>query len=380
MRFPRIVVTPDPEKPATPWRVNVPPSVAVDGVRFRRWFATEPQARRFAAEQERASRNHTDRAFSLTEAHKEEAARAFALVVPFGRSLLDAVTESVARWEQEGASVDLASLREAVLAAKRQDGRTQKRLTALGTILARFSAAFPERQVSTILPAEIDGWLRGLGVGPVSRDTYRETLHAAFSHAVRRGWCQGNPVARVERAGGIGREAVILSPEQVASLLSAADPRLVPWLALGAFAGLRPWEALRATWADIGADFIVLSAAKTKTRARRRIPILPALAAWLATADRSRPLSPGYMTTRRLRLLAQEASGLGKWPQDCLRKSWISYRLAITNDENETAQIAGNSPKIIVTNYRSLTDATTAERWFALRPAGSIPDAPSTQY
>ena len=56
------------------------------------------------------------------------------------------------------------------------------------------------------------------------------------------------------------------------------------------------------------------------------------------------------------------------WKPNGLRHSYVSYRLAQTDDENRTAQECGNSPRMIFQHYRALVSKAEAEHWFALRP------------
>ena len=60
---------------------------------------------------------------------------------------------------------------------------------------------------------------------------------------------------------------------------------------------------------------------------------------------------------------------------NALRHSFISYRLAKTNDENLTAVEAGNSPAMIHQSYRQIKDHTgrvitpeLADAWFGIEP------------
>jgi integrase len=66
-------------------------------------------------------------------------------------------------------------------------------------------------------------------------------------------------------------------------MLTGIAPKFVPFVALGAFAGLRTAEIHRLEWQDI--DFhgghIIVGKHKAKTGQRRIIPVLPALKAWL---------------------------------------------------------------------------------------------------
>ena len=57
---------------------------------------------------------------------------------------------------------------------------------------------------------------------------------------------------------------------------------MVPFLAIGAFAGLRSAEIQRLDWADLKESFIEVTAGNAKTRSRRLVPIQPNLAKWLA--------------------------------------------------------------------------------------------------
>ena len=63
----------------------------------------------------------------------------------------------------------------------------------------------------------------------------------------------------------------IFTPENIASLLKKADATLRPFLAIGAFAGLRTAELQRLDWSEIDLDrgFITVAASKAKTRRRR---------------------------------------------------------------------------------------------------------------
>jgi hypothetical protein len=78
-------------------------------------------------------------------------------------------------------------------------------------------------------------------------------------------------------------------------------------------------------------------------------------------------------------LLTRMAVAAGvEWKRNGLRHSFISYRLAKTNDENLVAVEAGNSPIMIQHHYRQIKDHTgrviTSERaaaWFSIEPATS---------
>ena len=66
-------------------------------------------------------------------------------------------------------------------------------------------------------------------------------------------------------------------------MLEHAEPALVPFLAIGAFAGLRHAEIQRLDWSEVRLDegFIEVKASKAKTASRRLVPILDNLKQWL---------------------------------------------------------------------------------------------------
>jgi integrase len=78
-------------------------------------------------------------------------------------------------------------------------------------------------------------------------------------------------------------EIEIFRPDEMTKLLEAAEPALIPFLTIGAFAGLRHAELQRLDWADMRLDdgFIEVKVGKAKTASRRLAPILDNLKRWL---------------------------------------------------------------------------------------------------
>jgi hypothetical protein len=63
-------------------------------------------------------------------------------------------------------------------------------------------------------------------------------FHAVW--AVGRKWTLSNPVVQSSKAKEQAQKVGILQPEQAKRLLDAADEEILPAVALGLFAGLRP--------------------------------------------------------------------------------------------------------------------------------------------
>lgn len=172
-------------------------------------------------------------------------------------------------------------------------------------------------------------------------------------------------------------EIQIFTPEEMERLLSTVRPELVPYLTIGAFAGLRTAELQRLDWSDVKLTerFIEVSAKKAKTGSRRLAPITDNLQAWLLPhAKASGPVAQfaDNLGRERNRLAA---SVNDKWPdagfewkRNGLRHSFVSYRLASVMDTAQVALEAGNSPQVIFKHYRQLVTEAEANRWFSLFP------------
>jgi hypothetical protein len=56
------------------------------------------------------------------------------------------------------------------------------------------------------------------------------------------------------------------------------------------------------------------------------------------------------------------------WKHNALRHSFISYRVAQIQNVAQVALEAGNSPRMVFSNYRELVRAADAEKWFGITP------------
>lgn len=111
-------------------------------------------------------------------------------------------------------------------------------------------------------------------------------IKTLFIFARARGYYarEEDALAGVEFAKGKGGEIGIFSPSEMRRLLAVAKPEIVPFLAIGAFAGLRTAEITRLDWSkvNLAKRFIEVTAQSAKTASRRIVPMADNLAAWLA--------------------------------------------------------------------------------------------------
>ena len=231
--------------------------------------------------------------------------------------------------------------------------------------------------IQRVTTSDIESWLDSIKAAGRTRNNYRATLCTLFSFARSRGYLPRNERTDAElcmKASDRGGEIGIYTPAELSVMLTGIEAKFVPFVALGAFAGLRTAEIHRLEWQDIDlhGGHIVVGKHKAKTGQRRIVPILPALKTWLEPHAQGRgPIGPKYShDAPLLRAFRQALEPLKvELVHNGLRHSFASYRLAIVQSADQVALEMGNSPKKLFTNYRELATPAQAERWFSVMPA-----------
>jgi integrase len=121
-------------------------------------------------------------------------------------------------------------------------------------------------------------------------------------------------------------------------------------------------------WHDVDENTIYIRAGSAKTRSHRMVTITLNLRSWIADFPRNSGRITIFWSRRAFRDAIKKAHLL-PWQEDCLRHSFGSYWLALHHDENKLAQEMGNSPKVIVTNYRRPVTVKAAKEYFNVRPS-----------
>jgi integrase len=297
---------------------------------------------------------------------------------PFGMTIRDAVNFYVPHLRAAERTCTAAQLVDEILRVKEADGASERYLSDLRGRLTHFSDSFDRKPVAEITSSQVDEWLRNLSakesgrrLAPVTRNNFRRVLIVAFNFARDHGYCAGNPAEKTAKAKVVESTVGILTVEETARLLESAAPELVPYIAIGAFAGLRRAELERLDWKeiDLQSNLIEVTAAKAKTARRRFVRIQPNLAKWLRPYAR---LS-GNVTPTGYRVLletAREAAGIEQWPQNALRHSFASYHLAQFNDAAALALELGHTDSnLVFQHYRQLVRPKQAERYWKIAPA-----------
>ena len=276
------------------------------GARIRKFFGTRDEGDEWLRKKRVELSQQGRAAMDLNDAQRVDAVRALAILAEHQVNLTVAAEAFHKRALMLKKTVTFGVLREQMIAAKKADRNSTSYVADLRTRLSGFGQAFDGRPVASIETREIDDWLRALTLSPTSRSNYRKVLMTAFAFAISRGYAGENPVVKTARVRAVTAPG-ILTPTEVAALLSVADSRIVVSIALSAFAGIRDAEVGRLTWdkVNLAEGHIVIDAQAAKTDSRRIVPILDNLRAWMGPAkDRSGPVRPTQRTTY---LLYQQA-------------------------------------------------------------------------
>jgi integrase len=331
-----------------------------NGKRARSFFETEKAAKSFA------QLKNNELLIGETEGAKQLAA--------YGKTIADAIAFYLPHLQASKRTCTFRKLVDELLPAKAADGASAPYLTDLRCRLSQFSDTFGDRLISEIQTAEIDEWLRGLNVSPVTRNNSRRVLRTAFSFAVTRKYCVDNPVVKTAKAKEIERTAGILTVAETARLLEASNAEVVPFIAIAAFSGLRRAELERLDWSDVDLDesgLITVQAIKAKSARRRFVKIRPNLATWLAPyAARRGAVAPN--NCRKMLETTRAAAGIKRWPSNALRHSYASYHLAHFKDAAALALELGHTDAgLVFQHYREIVKPKEAEKYWNLVPTGA---------
>jgi integrase len=350
------------------WRLRTP---SPEGTGYlERQFSSEAEALGAFETAYIQHQNHGVRAGSLGVKERGDALSALDILSPFGVSLCDAARYYSLHHTDLRESKLVADVVAELLQAKKQDGLSKRYNKDLKNRLARFVASFGTRKIAELSVNEIEDWLRDLGLGPLSRNTFALRLSVLFEFARKRRWCANNPLAEIEKVKWRGAEPEVLTPEQFAKLLENASPETLPYWAIGGFAGLRSAELERLEWQDIDFErgLVEVTPSKSKTASRRHVQIQPCLSAWLAPyRSHTGKVCPAGLRARLER--DRQNARIEVWPSNGLRHSFCSYHLEHFKEAGVLCAEAGHTnPSVTQRFYRRRVKPEAAKWWWSIMP------------
>jgi len=288
-------------------------------------------------------------------------------------SIMEASREWLKHHAVELPKISVNDAVEKIKAQSRTDNKSLARQHQLRVLLNRFAGKFGIN-VDAITPKMIADYLTGLLLADRSKKNHRDVIAYFNRWLVLHGylakgtdWLEGVQKYVGRKSG----EIVIFTPEELSGLLKKADRRMIPFLTIGAFAGLRHAEIGRLDWSEIELSnkesYIEVREGKGKTKVRRLVPVTRNLKAWLLPYQKNAGrVCPFKNTPKQLVELA--AAAKIEWKHNGLRHSCISYRVAQSGDLPRIADESGNSVQVIRTNYLRRVKPAAATEWFAIVP------------
>jgi integrase len=360
----------------------------IDGKRFRPAFASLEEAKREANEiAARLTAGETEAA-SMPREDRAAYARAIQLLQPTGVplelaagkfaeahhalrgvDLMEAVRYYAKRNPADMPRKNVSEVVEELIERKKTEGRSYLYINDLKK-LRSFAESF-SCQISSVSGNDVGEWLAALNVAGRTKNNYRLLITTLMNYAKARKYIafDHDEMKAVSYAAEDEGEIEIFKPSEMADILNRADPHMIPFLAIGAFAGVRHWEMKRLDWKEVGMAerFIEIKKSKAKTKGRRLVPLPDNLYQWLL--PHAKPSGPVCTYSNMSEEVMYMARKLGiEWRHNALRHSFISYRVALTQNVNQVALEAGNSPSIIFSNYREVVRPADAQKWFAIVP------------
>lgn len=318
-------------------------------------------------------------------------------------SLLDAV-----RFFRRYAGVEIiektaADVVTEFLAAQAAQSASDSYQDQLRKDLTRFSDHFEETKLlGEITAAEIEGYLDTAGqyrrigrtkesagervfvpAGPHRRKQVRNSIATLFAFARSRRYLpqeRATQAEMVRKPKAVSGGNPVFPPSHLRAFLAATQEHAhewLPWMAIGAFSGMRTGAILRLHWSAVHWDraSIEVNARQSKVNLRYLAPLHPNLDAWLEQWRHAE----GFIAPQDedpARLTAKLKGWTGQpWKKNGLRSSYISYRFALTNDAKLVAAECNTSPEEVMRDYKDIRTITgelvtksLAEEWFNVLP------------
>lgn len=266
------------------------------------------------------------------------------------------------------------------------NNETSKRhIETIRETLAKLEATFADRLVSTIETRDIREWLLELPLAAKTRNKHRGYARQIFNLAVDYGYCTTNPVVGIkkfrERSNEENGEISVLSAEDTEKLFQAADPKVIPFLVLNFFCGIRRATVERLDWSDVSMAqrHVIVPRYKGKNQKRYQVTLSDNALQWLKPKAQlkgsflapSRAMQsvgkPSKRRTRELIVAAAKSAGIDL-PDNAGRHTFISMHVTYHESIEKTALEADTSPEIIKSNYLDIVTREEAANFWAIYP------------
>jgi integrase len=347
-----------------------------NGQRIRSFFRTKLEAETFAEQKNIELQNFGHELSFMPAALRTEAIICAERLAPFGMTLTRVTDTWLSQNDWRTKSVLVKDAIEKFFAElDRQRGANEigkRHHETLQSSTKKLLSDFGQTHICDLSPEILNKWLITQPLRAQTRNNIRRNLSVFFKFAVENIWIAQNPIPKVKRANAKQtKEPCVYTPEQAAAILLHADHDLVPFFAIGLFAGIRTSEIERLDWRNVDFDGakIKVEAANSKTAQKRFVPIEDNLLEWLAPYRHSHGMIAPHRDEPRRKAVRDRAGIPAKDMANAMRHSYCSYHFNLHDDAAKTAKNAGHaSVAMLYSNYHHLVEKSACERYFAIRP------------
>src|SRR5262249_43536437 len=153
----------------------------VSGKWERRFFATEAEAKTYAAQKEIELLNQGMEGVNFPSELRVMAQQGARQLAEYKKTISDAVEFYRKHLEATERSVPRAGAPGELIENRRAAGASERYCNDLRVRLARFCNSFPDRTLADISTAQVDTWLAALNLAPLTRNTFRLRLGTLFA-------------------------------------------------------------------------------------------------------------------------------------------------------------------------------------------------------
>ncbi len=262
------------------------------------------------------------------------------------------------------------AVQESLEAKEHRRPRTLQEIRTIANRLIRLCPELKVKQVRSITTDDCRKWLNKCFSTPRQWNKGRIILSGIFSYSQKRGWCDKNVAEALPKPHIKERRIQPLTLEETSRLLHSAGTlyggACLPACALMLYAGLRPKETHRLTWACINLKegVVNIEPEHSKTGGSRQVEIRPILKKILTPHARCQhPLSsicpPNWVKKWRTVRCQSGLIGERGWVQAVLRHTYASYHHAYFKDRGMLEREMGHSNSFLLnTRYIDMSAIT----------------------
>ena len=358
------------------------------GRHVRKTFTSIKAARKWVYDKSNEAERKGLHVIKFTDAERDDAVEALTVLKPYDINLRTAAQFYQKHHQPVSKETSFSGLVDEYLAHlfKRVEEGNIRPIYAKDskTRLKPFCNEWETLAANVIDASDIDRFLDKMEATLTNRKNYIRYLSCFYSWAMKNGKADSNP-AKTTNQVVIPRETPkIYTPTEAETILQKTaqlHPELIPYIAIGFFAGIRPEELLRIEWADIDLEIgeIHVHAGQAKTKDARIVKIQPNLKSWLKQHPNQKGLVFPYSgnALRQWRSDIFTVSGIKMIP-DGLRHSFATYHLARFDSSDKTCEEMGHrTPAMLFRHYRGLAKSreTLAKKYFSIRPKAKLPSS-----